>query len=122
MDTQITRAGKTTCRSTTFFVAVLTLLSSAVFAADEPSAPPSKTSPGVVGKVEHALDRAAKATESGVEHGAKATAHGIKRGVTAAEKGVLRGARATENVTHKVADKVTGSSDKPSSGKTEANK
>jgi hypothetical protein len=76
------------------------LTSNTVFAADETSATSAESSPGVVVKVKKAVEHAAKATAHGIERGANATAHGIKRGATA-----------TSNAAHKVAKKLTGSSD-----------
>lgn len=52
------------------------------------------SSPGVVEKVEHAVEHGAKAAASGVERGLKAAARGVERGASAAASGVARGARA----------------------------
>lgn len=80
----------------------------------------SGSEPGVVVKVEHAVERGARAAASGVEHGARAAAGGIKRGVHAAASGVERGtkaaahgvdkgAKATANAASRVANKIGGS-------------
>lgn len=52
------------------------------------------SSPGVVEKVEHAVEHGAKAAASGVERGLKAAARGVERGASAAASGVARGAHA----------------------------
>lgn len=104
------------------FVAIFTILCSVEAAADETAKPTSETSHGVVAKVEHALGRAAKATEKGIKLGANATTNGIERGVTAAQEGVLRAAKETENLAHKVANKINGSSANPSSGQISTDK
>jgi hypothetical protein len=91
------------------FIATLMLLSSAGADANEPAEPATGTAPGVVVKVEKAVERGAKAAASGVERGAKAAAHGVKRGAKAAASGVERGAKATGNAAHTVAKKVGGS-------------
>jgi len=69
--------------------------SCAFAAASEPAS--SGSSGGVVGKVEHAVVKGAKAAASGVERGAKAAAHGVETG-----------ANATKRVGRRVASKVTG--------------
>ena len=84
-------------------VAVLVLTSSSLLAASEAgeaNATASDSSPGVIVKVKKAI-----------EHGAKATAHGIERGANATARGIKRGANAPRNAAHKVANKLTGSSD-----------
>jgi len=91
------------------FIATLMLLSSAGADANEPAEPAGGNAPGVVVKVEKAVERGAKAAASGVERGAKAAARGIKRGAKAAASGVERGAKATGNAAHTVAKKVGGS-------------
>src|SRR5262245_53454158 len=57
--------------------------------------------PGVVQKVEHAIERGAEAAASGIQRGVKAAARGVAhaasataRGVHAAASGVARGASA----------------------------
>ena len=80
------------------FIAALIMLSSAGAYAAESTESTTGTAPGVVVKVEKA-----------VEHGAKAAARGIKRGAKAAAGGVERGAKATGNAAHTVAKKVDGS-------------
>jgi hypothetical protein len=87
-----------------FAIAVLVLTSSSVLAASDSSDSASDSSPGVIVKVKNAIERGAKATARGIERGANATARGIKRG-----------ANATRNAAHKVADKLTGSSDESAS-------
>ena len=87
-------------------VATLILLGSAGAKATETAEPDSGTASGVVGKVEKAVVRGAKAAARGIEHGAKAAASGVERGVKAAARGVDRGAKATGNAAHSVAEKV----------------
>ena len=76
-------------------------------------------SPGVVQKVERAVQhgaeaaasgvqRGAKAAARGVEHAASATATGVGRGVRAAASGVARGASAAARGIDSAASKVTG--------------
>ena len=102
------------------FIAALIMLSSAGAYAAESTESTTGTAPGVVVKVEKAVEhgakaaaggveRGAKAAASGVERGAKAAARGIKRGAKAAAGGVERGAKATGNAAHTVAKKVDGS-------------
>lgn len=85
------------------------LLNEAVHADDDP---------GVVTKVENAVERGAQAAASGVEHAAKVTKHGIAKGAKATERGVKRGvdattngvkraARATQETADHVADKIS---------------
>lgn len=83
-----------------FSVVALVLTSSSLLAASDSSDSASDSSPGVIVKVKKAIERGAKATARGIERGANATARGIKRG-----------ANATRDAAHKVADKLTGSSD-----------
>jgi hypothetical protein len=91
------------------FIATLMMLCSAGADATEKAESATGTAPGVVVKVEKAIERGAKAAASGVERGAKAAARGIKHGVKAAASGVERGAKATGNAAHTVAKKVGGS-------------
>ncbi|MBU1691530.1 MAG: hypothetical protein KJ958_06505 [Gammaproteobacteria bacterium] len=92
-------------------IATLMLLSTAGAWADANETAESSTgsTPGVIVKVEKALERGAKAAESGVKRGAKAAARGIERGAKAAASGVERGVEATGNAAHAVAKKVGGS-------------
>lgn len=60
--------------------------------------------PGVVTKVENAVERGAHAAADGVEHGARAAAHGIEKGAKATEHGVKRGVQATANGVERAAD------------------
>jgi hypothetical protein len=90
-------------------IAALMLLSNTGAGADETAKSATGTEPGVVVRVEKAIERGAKATASGVERGAKAAGRGIERGVKAAGRGVERGAKATGNAAHTVAKKVSGS-------------
>ncbi len=107
-------------------VATLVLFSSAGAETTGTSESPAGTSSGVVGKVEKAIvrgakaaangvERGAKAAARGVEHGAKTAASGVERGTKAAAGGVERGAKATGNAAHTVAEKVGGSSSTPPS-------
>jgi hypothetical protein len=77
-------------------------------AAGEPPAPAAEPSTAVVAKVEHAVERGAKAAASGIERGAKAAEHGIKVGIHAAARGVETGAKAVARVADSVADRVRG--------------
>ena len=90
-------------------IATLMLLGSARADANETAEPATGTAPGVVVKVEKAIERGAKAAASGVARGAKATARGIEHGAKAAASGVERGAKATGSAAHAVAKKVGGS-------------
>lgn len=74
--------------------------------------------PGVLQKVEHAVEHGAKVTVRGVKRGAKATAHGARvaarattRGVKAAARGIAKGAssaaQSVESAASKVKDKLT---------------
>jgi hypothetical protein len=74
---------------------MLVLLSHAETGAKEPAESTTNTASGVVGKVEKAVVRGAKATASGIEHGVKAAASGVERGAKAAASGIERGAKAT---------------------------
>lgn len=96
-------------RKAPLFIATLMLLSSAGVDANETAESATGTAPGVVVKVENAVERGAKAAARGVEHGAKAAARGIKHGAKAAARGIERGAKATGNAAHTVAKKVRGS-------------
>ncbi|HUW35873.1 MAG TPA: hypothetical protein VMV91_00975 [Rhodocyclaceae bacterium] len=91
------------------FFATLVLLGSVAAKADETAGSATGTSSGVVGKVEKAIERGAKAAANGVERGAKAAARGVERGANAAARGVERGAKATGNAAHTVAKKLGGS-------------
>lgn len=91
------------------FITMLMLLSRVTASANETAPSTTGTEPGVVVKVEKAIERGAKATASGVERGAKAAGRGIERGAKAAARGVERGAKATGNAAHTVAKKVSGS-------------
>lgn len=97
------------------FFATLMLLSSVAANANEAAGSATETSPGVVGKVEKAVEHGAKAAANGVERGAKAAARGIERGASAAARGVERGAKATGNAAHTVAKKLGASSTSSSS-------
>lgn len=81
-------------------LAAFVLTSATAAVAADTSETSSSSSPGVIVKVKKAI-----------EHGAKATAHGIERGANATARGIKRGATATRNAAHKVAKKLTGSSD-----------
>lgn len=79
------------------------------------AAEPEAQSPGVVQKVEHAIERGAEAAASGVQRGVKAAAHGIERaasatahGVRAAAGGVAHGASAAAHGVDVAASKVQG--------------
>ena len=74
---------------------MLVLLSHAEADSKEPAESTSNTAPGVVGKVEQAVVRGAKAAAGGIEHGVRAAASGVERGATAAASGIKRGAEAT---------------------------
>ncbi len=73
---------------------VLAGLSCATAGAQGNGGTSSNGAPGVVEKVEHAVERGAHAAASGIERGVKAAASGVERGVKAAASGVERGARA----------------------------
>jgi len=90
-------------------IATLMLLGSAVADANDTAESATGTAPGVVVKVEKAIERGAKAAARGVKRGAKATAHGIEHGAKAVAGGVERGAKATGNAAHAVERKVSGS-------------
>ena len=73
---------------------------------------------GVVGKVENAVVRGAKAAASGVQRGVKAAASGVERGAKATARGVEHGAKATASAASRVATKVVGTSaSSPAAGK-----
>lgn len=104
---------------TPMLIAALMCASQAQAASNDTPAS-SGSEPGVVVKVERAVERGAKAAASGVEHGARAAAGGIKRGAQAAASGVERGtkaaahgvekgAKATANAASHVANKIGGS-------------
>ena len=96
---------------------VLILMSHAEAGSPEPAQSTSSAS-GVVGKVENAVVRGAKAAASGVERGVKAAASGAKRGAKATARGVEHGAKATASAASRVASKVAGSSaSSPATGK-----
>lgn len=83
----------------------------------QPASAASAT-PGVVERVEKAVERGAKAAASGVQRGVKAAASGVQRGAQAAASGVARGAKATGNAADAVARKVGGSpASAPETGK-----
>lgn len=90
---------------TLLFIATLMTLSSAGAYANETKEPATANSPGVVVKVEKAIERGAKAAASGVKRGVKAAARGIERGAKATARGVERGAKAAGNAAHVVAKK-----------------
>lgn len=90
-------------------LATLMMLGTPVADANEPAEPAPGAAPGVVVKVEKAIERGAKAAASGVERGAKAAARGIEHGAKAAASGVERGAKATGKAVHAAAQKVGGS-------------
>jgi hypothetical protein len=88
---------------------LLLILSSAATASNEAadSAPPaSNATPGVVVKVEKAIERGAEAAAGGVKHGLTAAAKGVKHGAEAAASGIERGAKATGHAADKVAEKI----------------
>ena len=90
------------------FFATLMLLGSVAAKANDTTGSATGTSSGLVGKVEKAVERGAKAAANGVERGAKAAARGVKRGASAAARGVERGAEATGKAAHTVAKKIGG--------------
>jgi hypothetical protein len=100
---------KLTLHKAPLFIATLMMLSSAGADANETAESSTGTAPGVVVKVEKAIERGAKATASGVKRGARAAARGIEHGAKAAASGVERGAKATGNAAHAVARKAGGS-------------
>ena len=69
-------------------------------------APKGEKVAAVVAKVEHAIERGAKAAASGIERGAKAAEHGVKVGVEAAARGLETGAKAVARVADSAAEKV----------------
>ncbi|HJV95215.1 MAG TPA: hypothetical protein VJ608_04225 [Albitalea sp.] len=86
--------------------------------------------PGVISKVEKAVERGAKAAASGIERGVKAAASGVERGAKAAASGIHRGAKATargvehgakatQSAASRAANKIGGKSaaSSPSAGK-----
>jgi len=98
--------------SSASFVGLLGL----VFAASCPAAESEPQSPGVVQKVERAVEHGVEAAASGVKRGAKAAAHGVQvaasataRGVQAAASGVAKGASAAAHGVESVAGKVKSS-------------
>ena len=98
--------------------AMLILLSHAQAGSNEPAESTAGTASGVVGKVEKAVVRGAKAAASGIEHGVKAAASGIERGAKAAARGIEHGAKATASAAGRVANKVGGSpASSPATGK-----
>ncbi|WP_372528658.1 hypothetical protein [Piscinibacter sp.] len=94
------------------------LLSHAQAGSNEPVETTTSTAPGVVGKVEKAVVRGAKAAASGIEHGVKAAASGIERGAKATARGIEHGAKATASAAGRVANKAGGSpASSPATGK-----
>jgi hypothetical protein len=89
---------KTVLRAAAVVGSMFIAASGAFAAASEPAPANSGSSGGVVGKVEHAVVKGAKAAASGVQRGAKAAAHGVETG-----------AKATARVGRRVGAKVTGS-------------
>jgi len=102
-------------RKAPMFIAALIMLSSARADTGETADSASGTAPGVVVRVEKAIERGAKAAARGVERGVKAAANGIEHGAKAAASGVERGAKATGKTAHTAAEKVGGSSTPSSS-------
>ena len=88
---------------------MLILVSHADAGSTEPAQSTTSSASGVVGKVESAVVRGAKAAASGVERGVKAAASGIERGAKATARGVEHGAKATASAASRVATKVVGS-------------
>ena len=79
-------------------------------------------SPGVVQKVERAVEHGAEVAASGVKRGAKAAAHGVQvaasataHGVQVAASGVAKGANAAAHGVESVAGKVKNSATTASS-------
>jgi hypothetical protein len=93
---------------------VFALCHRAQAAENESAGAGADTKPGVVNKVEHAIEHGAKATVDGVKHGGKAAAGGLKRGGEAAAHGIEVGVKATERTTRRVVEKLDGKSDKSS--------
>lgn len=91
------------------FLATLMMLCTAGADATETAESTTGTAPGVVVKVEKAVERGAKAAARGVERGAKAAGRGIEHGAKAVASGVERGAKATGNAAHTVTKKGGGS-------------
>lgn len=89
-------------------LALFMSLSHAQAQINETAAPPKATEPGIVVKVEQAIERGARAAASGVERGVRAAASGVERGVNAAASGVERGAKAATGAASHVAGKITG--------------
>ncbi len=81
------------------FFSLLILSIDAKAAESETPQSGSAAEPGVVVKVERAVERGAKAAANGIERGAKAAAHGVERGV-----------QATGRAANRVAKKIGGSS------------
>lgn len=84
------------------------------------AAAPTSGDPGVIVRVEEAVQRGVRATIIGVEHGlevtargvergARATANGIERGVQAAAGGIQVGANATAEAANNLSRKIVGS-------------
>ncbi|MDR3390649.1 MAG: hypothetical protein P4L77_02855 [Sulfuriferula sp.] len=69
-----------------------------------------QSQPGVMSKVEHAVEHGAKVAATGVEHGVKAAGRGIERGAKAAGRGIDHGVKATKNAVGRVVDKTDKSS------------
>lgn len=84
------------------------------------AAAPTASDPGVIVRVEEAVQRGVRATINGVEHGlevtargvergARATANGLERGVQAAAGGIQVGANATAEAANNLSRKIVGS-------------
>lgn len=94
--------------------------------ADEPASTGSTahSEPGVITKVERAVEHGAKAAATGVEHGVQAAGRGLerggkglKRGGDAAGRGINRGVEATKHAVGRVSNKIDKSTE--SSSKTD---
>lgn len=119
----------TFCKCAVALSLMLTLLGHAKAESNEASESKANGEPGVVVKVERAIERGAKvaasgvergvrAAASGVEQGAKAAASGVEHGAKAAAHGVEKGAKATAHAASHVANKIGGeSASSPSSEK-----
>ena len=108
----------TILRAAVALSSVLILVSHAHAGSTEPAQSTTSSASGVVGKVENAVVRGAKAAASGVERGVKAAASGVERGAKATARGVEHGAKATASAASRVATKVVGSpSSSPATGK-----
>ena len=97
---------------------MLILIGHADAGSAEPSESTTSSASGVIGKVESAVVRGAKAAASGVARGVKAAASGVERGAKATARGVEHGAKATASAASRVATKVVGSpASSPATGK-----